>query len=700
MIKEDWIECRLEEVVQVLDHLRKPINSKDRDNRIKGKTKNELYPYYGATGKVGYINDYLTDGEFVLIGEDAAPFYNPIRGLAYKIKGKTWVNNHAHILKPKIVQDYVLHYLNQFNYRGYVSGTTRLKLTQDSLRKIPIDLCSLPEQRAIVKKIEQLFSALDAGIADVKKAQEQLNVYRQAVLKKAFEGELTKKWRKENKVISACEFLTSISKARLKDSYKKGSIYHKKLSHDFKFNIDPNISTWARGTLDKLVYIAARIGWRGLKKDEYKKEGPLFLSVHSLNHGKYVDYSEAFHLSIERYKESPEIQLKEGDVLLCKDGAGIGKLGIVKNLPNKATVNSSVLVIRGMEILNQEFLYYLFLGPDLQKIVFERITGSATPHLFQNDIRQFELSIPPPEEQLQIVKEIESRLSVCDALEQQINTSLQQAEALRQSILKKAFAGELLTEAEIAACKKESDYEPASVLLGRIKKDKDKTKTSEKPVKEEAKPVIANIPKVSADIHAGLIGKIIKLHEASPDYKDKLSHVKCEKIAHLVEYHVRVPLGRHPVKDAAGPDDYRHLKNVESRAIKAGFFKTQKTPIGYTYIPGNNIEKVIDKFESSISDDQNAGIDKLLQLFLPFDLETAEIAATTYAGWNNLIISGNCHPSDEEIVTESRENWSERKLGISRERFFKAINWMRQKEISLIPTGYGLLVSAPAKKKK
>ncbi|MCU4162509.1 restriction endonuclease subunit S [Carboxylicivirga caseinilyticus] len=342
------------------------------------------------------------------------------------------------------------------------------------IEKQYLPLPSVPEQRVIVSKIETLFSDLDKGIADLNLAKEQLKVYRQAVLKKAFEGELTREWREENNPTPSYDLLKKISKERKINKPPKDSIYHKKITHDFDFSKSESISTWSVGTLDKLVYIAARIGWRGLKKSEYTDDGPLFLSVHSLNHGKYVDYSEAYHLSEERYLESPEIQLIEGDVLLCKDGAGIGKIGIVKNLNNKATVNSSILVIRGLEILDQDFIYYLFSGPDLQSIVFERITGSATPHLFQNDIRKFKLQIPPKEEQHQIVREIESRLSVCDKVEQNITEALEKSEALRQSILKKAFEGKLLSKAEIDKCKQEADYEPASVLLERIKKEKKK----------------------------------------------------------------------------------------------------------------------------------------------------------------------------------------------------------------------------------
>jgi type I restriction enzyme, S subunit len=263
-------------------------------------------------------------------------------------------------------------------------------------------------------------------------------------LKWAFEGRLTMEWRDNNSSIEkASDFLNKIKELR-KVKFKESGNKKADKNYDFEFKQSEVINSWATCSLDKLIYIAGRIGWRGLKKDEYTSNGPLFLSVHALNFGKYVEYKEAYHISEERYLESPEIMLVDKDILLCKDGAGIGKIGIINNLPSKATVNSSLLVIRGLEVFVPEFLFYLFSGPALQLIVRERITGSATPHLFQNDIRKFELQIPPKEEQQQIVQEIESRFSVCDKIEEAITNSLKQAEALRQSILKRAFEGKII----------------------------------------------------------------------------------------------------------------------------------------------------------------------------------------------------------------------------------------------------------------
>ena len=140
---------KLSSVCDILDNLRKPINSSERELRITNKTTDKLFPYYGATGQVGWIDDYLTDGEYILIGEDGAPFLDRYKAKAYLIKGKSWVNNHAHILKAKkgITENkFILHYLNSFNYHGYVNGTTRLKLTKGSLIKIPVPKPDISQQ--------------------------------------------------------------------------------------------------------------------------------------------------------------------------------------------------------------------------------------------------------------------------------------------------------------------------------------------------------------------------------------------------------------------------------------------------------------------------------------------------------------------------------------------------------------------------
>lgn len=158
-IPENWCwTYLLTGAAKCKDGFRKPINSSERAER-----EGDI-PYYGATGQVGWIDDYLTDEQLVLLGEDGAPFLDLMKDKAYMIEGKAWVNNHAHILQSyygEIGNKYLLHYLNTFNYHGFVNGTTRLKLTQASMNTMPVPLPPLAEQKRIVEQIENLFTRLD-----------------------------------------------------------------------------------------------------------------------------------------------------------------------------------------------------------------------------------------------------------------------------------------------------------------------------------------------------------------------------------------------------------------------------------------------------------------------------------------------------------------------------------------------------------
>lgn len=205
---------------------------------------------------------------------------------------------------------------------------------------------------------------------------------------------------------------------------------------EIPFDIPGN---WVWCRLGEVCYTSGRIGWKGLSAKEYVKEGPLFLSVHSLNHGDYVDYTQAYHITQDRYDESPEIMLENDDILICKDGAGIGKLGIINNLNTQATINSSLLLIRKNHSLNTKFVYYFFLSPHFQKIVNDRIMGATTPHLYQRDIVNFLFALPPITVQNQIVAKLDELMKTCDDLENSIKQSQIQNEQLLQQVLKEAL---------------------------------------------------------------------------------------------------------------------------------------------------------------------------------------------------------------------------------------------------------------------
>jgi len=275
---------------------------------------------------------------------------------------------------------------------GKTRGSTFPNLSKDQLNSLPIPLPPLAEQRRITAKLEALLAQVNAAKDHLAAVPPIIKRFRQSVLAAACSGRLTEDWRRERPDVEpANELLERIREGRVRkyeDERKRAKEEGgKKPKKDYKFIIEDNFSipSWVGAKLENLIYIAGRIGWRGLKAEEYTKGGPLLLSVHNLNYGEEVDFRESNHISMERYDESPEIKLQENDILLAKDGAGIGKIGIVKNLSQLTTVNSSLLVIRSREAFVPKYLFYFLSGPQLQNIVQQRITGSATPHLFQKD---------------------------------------------------------------------------------------------------------------------------------------------------------------------------------------------------------------------------------------------------------------------------------------------------------------------------
>lgn len=141
-----------ERAFEIRDDLRKPLNNVERSQMKEG----QLYPYYGANGQVDNINDYMIDGQALCLAEDCGA-YGPGDATSYIIKGKSWVNNHAHVLFPRKECD--IEYANAFfrilNMSEFVSGTTRLKLTQGKMKKIPVVLPPMNEQRIFADFVDQ-----------------------------------------------------------------------------------------------------------------------------------------------------------------------------------------------------------------------------------------------------------------------------------------------------------------------------------------------------------------------------------------------------------------------------------------------------------------------------------------------------------------------------------------------------------------
>ena len=158
--------ARLGDVCEILDSKRIPITASNR--------KAGIYPYYGANGIQDYVDDYIFDDELVLLAEDGGHFGSTDKPIAYRVSGKCWVNNHAHVLKPKAILDvdYLCYSLMFRDVSNVVNGATRQKLTQADMREIEIPLLTLGEQLAIVEKLNKIFALISLRKQQLSKLDE------------------------------------------------------------------------------------------------------------------------------------------------------------------------------------------------------------------------------------------------------------------------------------------------------------------------------------------------------------------------------------------------------------------------------------------------------------------------------------------------------------------------------------------------
>ena len=185
-IPAHWDVMPLKRVTECLDGQRIPVNAEERA-RMQGE-----YPYWGANGVLDHVDDWLFDEPLVLLGEDGAPFFERHKPVSFFVEGRIWVNNHAHVLRARsdVVPRFLMHVLNTVDYRAFIGGTTRDKLTQDSMRAIPAQLPRPKEQQDIADFLDRETAKIDALIAKVQEAIARLKEYRTALISAAVTGKI------------------------------------------------------------------------------------------------------------------------------------------------------------------------------------------------------------------------------------------------------------------------------------------------------------------------------------------------------------------------------------------------------------------------------------------------------------------------------------------------------------------------------
>ena len=429
---------------------------------IKSLLENGKHPVFGANGIIGYYNVYHYETEQVLISCRGA-----YSGTINYSPPKCFITNNSLVLdiinKDITYKKYLYYSLQSIDKTKLVTGTAQPQVTVQNASHLLVPLSPLPEQHRIVEKIEELFSELDNGVASLKKALEQLKTYRQAVLKWAFEGKLTEKWRNTHQdSLEDADTLLEQIKAERKRHYQQQLEDWKQALKEWENNGKETKKPTAprkQEYYSPLKQEETNKLWKIPDKWTWEKVGNICQSIVP-NRDKPKSFSGNIpwittpdidsdlitlkllpnHLGlnineVELY--NARVIPKNSVIMTC-----VGSFGIVCINTISCVINQQLHAFMTHSYINNKYLAYAL---KIQQSWMEKKSTSTTV-VYLNKTNSNSVPIPlcSLQEQTKIVQEIESRLSICDQLEATLTENLDKAEALRQSILKRAFEGKLV----------------------------------------------------------------------------------------------------------------------------------------------------------------------------------------------------------------------------------------------------------------
>jgi Restriction endonuclease S subunits len=393
LIPEDWEIVRLGEVVEIYDNKRVPLSESVRKN-MKG-----IYPYCGANGIIDYVNDYIFDGEYVLVAEDGGR-YGKFENTAYIMNGKFWVNNHAHILQAKVgisINRFILHWFTYADISQYVSGTTRQKLTLSTLKSIPIPLPPLEEQKAIANILSTVQNAIE-------KTEKVINATKQ--LKKSMMKHL---------FTYGAVAVDEIDKVKLKES---------------EIGLIPE--DWEVVRLGDIVNF--KIGRTPPRKNkDYWTNGKYYWVSISDMKNPYINNTSEM-VSEKAHKEIFKEKLTPAGTLLMSFKLTIGRTAI---LNVDAYHNEAIISIYPKENkVLKEFLFYYLPAVDYSNLQDKAIKGNT---LNTSKLNKIPIPLPPLEEQQKIA-------NILTTIDQKIQAEEKKKQALQnlfKTLLQQLITGKI-----------------------------------------------------------------------------------------------------------------------------------------------------------------------------------------------------------------------------------------------------------------
>ncbi len=400
-----------------------------------------------------------------------------------------------HVLRTcdGISPQFIYYYVSSQSFRREAEHNMSGAVGQRRVTTPYLCACKLPvppanEQHRIVAKIEELFSELDKGVESLKTAREQLKVYRQALLKNAFEGKLTAQWRAENRdqLESADALQQRIARERAERYRQQLADWEASGKQGSKPKAPKPLLPLTGEEMAELPELPEEWGWVKWEsilanEDGAFKRGPFGSALKKecfvkSGYKVYEQYCpinddcsyERYYISDAKFRELESFAVRANDFLVSCSGVTLGRITQVPQEFKQGVINQALLRVRiNPSVYDFRLFKTFFRSRYFQKQIFDNSTGTAIPNV--KGVAELK-AIPVPVcsllEQHRIVAELESRLSEADHLDQTLSTALQQSEALRQSILKKAFSGQLVPQ--------DANDEPAARLLERIHAEREK----------------------------------------------------------------------------------------------------------------------------------------------------------------------------------------------------------------------------------
>jgi len=370
-LPKGWVWCKLGECTINRDNERIPISSE-----IRKKQQHKQYDYYGASGVIDKVDNYLFDERLLLIGEDGANLLSRSKNNAFFAEGKYWVNNHAHVIdaKPKNILSYIVLVINSIKLDDFITGSAQPKLSQDNLNKIPIPLPPLAEQQRITQEVNRLFTLIDQLEEDKAALQQLVSQLKSKILSLAIRGQLVPQ--------DANDEPAEVLLKRINPEYKsRGNLHYKNLPKGWEVIPIKMVCKLNDGEKKKnveLPYLDVKY-FRGKVANTTKKDG------------KFIP---------------------KNTTLILVDGENSGEIFYASR---EGYQGSTMKILKIEPIVDR--MYILHFIKSYQKELKENKVGSAIPHLNKKLFGELQLPLPPLAEQQRIVEQVEKLFKQLDEIQ-------------------------------------------------------------------------------------------------------------------------------------------------------------------------------------------------------------------------------------------------------------------------------------------